>query len=106
MEELVRPQKGRIIAGVAAGLANYFHIPATIVRIAFLLALLPGGLPGILLYVLLWIIMPSEQTTMMPKRRRFAFQPAMGRKGGFTKRSVKKKKTQRYQSHLTSKRRG
>lgn len=90
----MRPQEGRMIAGVCAGLAKYFGIPATVVRIAFLLTLLPGGVPGLLLYVLLWIVMPSEEvTTAMPKRNALAFQLAVGRKGGRTRLKTTKKKT-------------
>jgi phage shock protein C len=50
----------RMIAGVAGGLANYFDIDPTLVRILFvLLTLLGGGGLGILIYIVLWIIMPE-----------------------------------------------
>jgi phage shock protein PspC (stress-responsive transcriptional regulator) len=55
-----RPIHGRKIAGVASGIANYFSIDVTIIRILWILLLLPGGLPGILPYILFWIVMPSE----------------------------------------------
>lgn len=55
-----RPRNGRIIAGVAAGIANYLNISVTIVRIVWVLLLLPGGFPGIIPYIILWAIMPSE----------------------------------------------
>lgn len=61
MKKLVRPQKGRKIAGVAIGLANYLNIDPTIIRILFVLAALPGGVPGILLYIIFWVLMPEEQ---------------------------------------------
>lgn len=59
-KRLVRPQQGRVLAGVAQGIANYFNIDVTIVRIIWLLLLLPGGLPGLLPYIICWIAMPEE----------------------------------------------
>ncbi len=60
VRRLVRPRKGRMLAGVSAGIANYLRIDVTIIRIIWVLLLLPGGLPGILPYIILWFIMPSE----------------------------------------------
>ncbi len=50
-----------MIGGVAAGLANYFGVDVTLVRVIWVLLLLPGGLPGFLPYIILWIIMPVER---------------------------------------------
>jgi len=61
VKRLTRPKEGRVIAGVAKGLADYFSIDVTIVRAIFLLLLLPGGLPGLLPYIILWIVIPSEK---------------------------------------------
>lgn len=60
-KKLIRPKKDRKIAGVCAGLANYFHIDLVWVRIVWLLLLVPGGLPGVLPYIIFWIAMPSEK---------------------------------------------
>jgi phage shock protein C len=60
-KRLVRPIKGRKVAGVALALANYFTIDVTILRIVWVLLLLPGGLPGILPYLLLWLLIPGEE---------------------------------------------
>jgi phage shock protein PspC (stress-responsive transcriptional regulator) len=49
-----------MIAGVAAGLADYFGLPVALVRLIWLFLLLPGGLPGLLPYVICWILIPSE----------------------------------------------
>jgi phage shock protein C len=49
-----------MVAGVCAGIANYFNIDVTIVRIIWVLLLLPGGLPGFVPYIILWVLMPSE----------------------------------------------
>jgi len=56
---LVRRRSERVIAGVAAGVANYFGWNITVVRILWLLLLLFAG-TGLLLYIILWIVMPLE----------------------------------------------
>jgi len=60
MKRLIRPKNGRVIGGVALGLSAYFNIDVTIVRIIWVILLLPGGLPGIVPYFIFWILMPSE----------------------------------------------
>jgi phage shock protein PspC (stress-responsive transcriptional regulator) len=56
---LVRPRRGRLIAGVCAGLARRLGVSSTAVRVAFVISCaLPG--PQILLYLALWVIMPQE----------------------------------------------
>jgi phage shock protein C len=57
---LRRSRRNRIIAGVCGGLAEFFGISSFWFRLAFLIALIPGGVPGILIYLLMWIIVPSE----------------------------------------------
>ncbi len=61
MKKLVRPKEGRVIAGVAMGLANYFKIDVTLVRLIWVFLFLPGGLPGVVPYVICWIVIPSEK---------------------------------------------
>lgn len=60
-KRLVRPIKGRKIAGVALALSNYFNVDVTVLRILWILLLLPGGLPGLIPYFLLWLVIPSEE---------------------------------------------
>jgi phage shock protein C len=57
---LRRSRQNRVLAGVCGGLAEFFGISAFWFRLGFLLLFLPGGLPGTLIYVLMWIIIPSE----------------------------------------------
>ncbi len=58
-KKLVRVEDGRMIAGVCIGLGRYLGVDPTIVRIIFvLLALFAAG--GVLLYLILWLIMPME----------------------------------------------
>lgn len=61
IKRIVRPHEGRVIAGVCLALANYFSVDVTIVRIIFAFLLLPGGLPGFIPYVILWILIPEEK---------------------------------------------
>lgn len=56
---LRRSKNNRIIAGVCGGLSEFFGISAFWFRLALILALLPGGVPGILIYAILWIIIPG-----------------------------------------------
>jgi phage shock protein C len=58
-KSLRRSRRDRVIAGVCGGLGEFFGISPTWFRLGMLLALLPGGVPGLLLYVILWIVMPS-----------------------------------------------
>ena len=62
MEEKKRLTRSddKMIGGVCAGLAEYLDIDPTIVRIAWVLMVLFAGF-GILLYVILWLIMPKQQ---------------------------------------------
>lgn len=55
----LRRQDG-IIAGVCGGLGAFFGISPLWFRLGFLLLLLPGGLPGFLPYVVLWLIVPRR----------------------------------------------
>ena len=57
---LRRSRQSRIIAGICGGLGEFFGISAFWFRLAFLIALLPGGIPGLLIYGILWIVIPSE----------------------------------------------
>lgn len=56
---LVRPRRGKVIAGVAAGLAHRYGLSPTLVRVLFVASMLLPG-PQILAYLALWIIMPKE----------------------------------------------
>ena len=60
--EWTRRDEGRMIAGVCAGLADQFDISVTLVRLAFVLMCVFGVGTGIMVYVILWIIMPMERT--------------------------------------------
>ena len=54
---LTRSESDKVVAGVAGGMAAYFGLDPTLVRVAWLLAILMGW--GVLAYVILWIVIPS-----------------------------------------------
>ena len=56
---LRRSRRNRVIAGVCGGLAEFFGISAFWFRLAFVIALIPGGVPGLLPYVIIWIVVPN-----------------------------------------------
>ena len=56
---LQRARRGRVVAGVAAGVASYFDIDVVIVRIAFVVLTVIGG-SGALLYLVGWLLIPNE----------------------------------------------
>lgn len=59
-KRLVRRREGRKIAGVCLGVAEYFDLDPTLVRVVWLItALIPAGV-GLLGYVIAWIVMPEE----------------------------------------------
>lgn len=59
---LVRPRDGRVLGGVVAGLGRRFGLTPWTARLVFVLLLMviPGS--QLLVYPLLWILMPSEET--------------------------------------------
>ena len=58
-KKLYRSRKDKMIGGVAGGLADYFEVDPTLVRIVFIVTLFLGG-SGVLAYIILWIVVPEE----------------------------------------------
>ena len=58
-KRLVRSSMDKKIAGVCGGLARYFDIDATLVRVLFVLLVVFGG-GGLIIYALLWLVMPAS----------------------------------------------
>ncbi len=57
---LVRPRKGRWVAGVCAGIAERFDTSPLLVRVLFVAStIIPG--PQFIVYIALWIFIPSEE---------------------------------------------
>jgi phage shock protein C len=63
-ERLVRRRQDRKIAGVCAGFAEYFDLDVTIIRVAWVLCVVCGGV-GALAYIVCWIVIP-EEPLMLP----------------------------------------
>lgn len=59
---MYRDPDDRIIAGVCSGMGAYWHLDPWLVRVILIVLTLPGGL-GILIYVVLWIVLPEAKTT-------------------------------------------
>jgi phage shock protein PspC (stress-responsive transcriptional regulator) len=69
--ELVRPREGRMVAGVAQGLANRFNLPVVLIRIVFALLTFGGGL-GLALYAAGWFLIRSDDEAEAPAERFFS----------------------------------
>jgi phage shock protein C len=60
-QPLMRVRQGKLIAGVCGGIAKWLGWDPTLVRLGYVvLTVLSVGFPGILMYILLWILMPQE----------------------------------------------
>lgn len=59
-KKLTRSQD-RVLGGVCAGIAEYFDWDTTLVRVAYILiSLFSAAFPGLLVYIILWIVMPPK----------------------------------------------
>lgn len=63
-KRLYRDQEGRILGGVLSGLATYFNVDPIWVRLGFILLFFPSGGSLLLIYILLWLIIPSAKTAI------------------------------------------
>lgn len=69
-DRIVRPRRGRIVAGVAAGIAEKTGIDVGIVRVLFAISLVFGG-AGLVVYAAAWAFLPSEGEPRSPMERWF-----------------------------------
>ena len=58
-KRLYRSKNEKMIAGVCGGLADYFHMDPTVVRLIFILLFIAGA-SGALIYLIMWLITPLE----------------------------------------------
>jgi phage shock protein C len=58
---LRRSRHDHIVAGVCGGLGEFFGVSPFWFRLSFLIALIPGGVPGLGLYLLFWLIIPKAR---------------------------------------------
>lgn len=64
-QRLYRSRDEQMLAGVAGGLAQFFGIDPSIVRLIFVVLALAGG-PGLLIYIIMWIVVPEEPVGPLP----------------------------------------
>lgn len=57
-QRLRRSRRDRWLAGVCGGLGEFFGLSPAWFRLAFLIAFIPGGMPGLLVYLILWVVIP------------------------------------------------
>ncbi|MDR1654312.1 MAG: PspC domain-containing protein [Prevotellaceae bacterium] len=61
MDKKLSRSNNKMIAGVCSGIAEYFNLDPTIVRVGYaFLSVFSAGFPGLLLYAILWIVMPQK----------------------------------------------
>ena len=59
---LRRSVRDRVMAGVCGGIGDYLGIDSTVVRVTYvLLSILSAAFPGILVYILLWVLIPERE---------------------------------------------
>lgn len=61
IKKMYRDPDGRVLGGVASGIAAYFGTDSTVIRLVFVLSIFLGG-SGLILYIILWIITPEANT--------------------------------------------
>lgn len=58
-KRLVRERDGKMIAGVAAGIADYFEVDVNLIRVILVVTAIMGGF-GLVVYLVMWILVPEE----------------------------------------------
>jgi phage shock protein C len=59
---LRRSRTNRMIAGVMGGIAEYFGLDATLVRVIFVIgSILSAAFPGTIVYLILWLVIPEDR---------------------------------------------
>ena len=66
---LRRSRTNVLVAGVCGGLGEFFGLSPFWFRLAFLIALLPGGVPGLLAYGLAWLLIPRAPRSTLVRGR-------------------------------------
>lgn len=69
IKRLYRSRNDRLLGGVCAGLADYFNIDPTIMRLLYILLCFVSLGSGVVIYVVLWVIVPESKVYQMPPSR-------------------------------------
>ena len=67
-KKLYRSVNNKMLGGVAAGLGEYLNIYPTIIRLGFVALALMGG-PGIVIYLIMWLVVPPEPFDTTPPQQ-------------------------------------
>lgn len=78
-QKLSRPREGKKIAGVCAGIARYFDLDPSLVRIVWVVLTLCPPFPGIIAYVVCWIVMPLDPWLLPSAAQNTSATPAGSR---------------------------
>lgn len=63
MEKKLRRSQHKMFAGVCAGIAEYFNLDPTLIRVAYVLvSIFSAGFPGLLVYIILMFVIPMAET--------------------------------------------
>ena len=106
--KLHRSKTDKIFAGVCGGLADYFDIDATIIRLLFILIVAFGG-SGLIIYLLLWLIMPkspNEPAIITEERVREMAQEIRDKAEEFKEDLTKEEPQHQSSDHDSNRRRG
>ena len=72
-KRLYRDENDKVLGGVCAGLANYFNMDRTIIRVIFVILIFSFGF-GLIPYIILWIALPSSATSIIGGTRKRLFR--------------------------------
>lgn len=59
-KKLTRSRNNRMIAGVCGGVAEYFSLDPSLVRLAYALLTLFTAFSGVIVYIIMWLVIPEE----------------------------------------------
>jgi len=66
-EKRLYRSRDRVLGGVLAGFADYINVDKVLVRVIYvLLSLFSAGFPGLLVYIILWAVIPEEPNQNIP----------------------------------------
>ncbi len=87
-DRLFRSRRSRVVGGVAAGLGDYLNIDPVLIRILFVAATIFHGI-GILLYIILWIVVPENESEQPEMKVKSEMRNEMDSETSYTRDEVK-----------------
>ena len=66
MKRLYRPQQGRLLGGVCAGIGSHFDVDPTVIRLVWAVLTLISLGTGLIVYFLAWVLIPEEPGNQTP----------------------------------------